>query len=817
MPDNTILHYSYNEQGQLSGISYQQNDPSYNNGKSDNSDIRDKSGNSDKNDKSDNSELNTEKNNENTQSLITRQYHNAGLLIHQFLGNGIELTQTFDVLSRVTQQQWQIKQQVSPIEQIQRNSIPNNSHHAYGEVRTYQYDNKHQLLNVNTLKTCQGYEKNATEQQAFSYNSISQLLNANKTKVTTTTEQAKATEQANNTSETEHYQWDAFGNPVDSNSSCNTSDLTNKQNANETEKPKQLTNNILVENDRLLSFLGTDYRYDNSGNQLTSLAKGEQQQRSFNGLNQLKSININGQLTHYEYDALGRRSAKITEQGRTDFIWDENQVIGEHSKGQFTWYIYAPHSFEPIALIKSANPTKATNTTKDNKTNTSNTNNEVYYYHLDQLGTPLCITNSKAKQVWRNISDAFGYQQENKYANTQGIDRRNAGNTSTNNSIDINNNTSANANTNADTSTDTTKHIVERRNTLQNPLRFQGQYFDEESKLHYNRFRYYCPKQQRFIHQDPIGLVGGINHYQYAPNPVNWVDPFGLMCKEGGDGLAMNTVYFVGGVTKQVGDTVTGTVEAIVDDPLGVGYDALSTVADAVFYPIDYVTRPFGLTTGAVDRTINRVNGTINDVGNFTDEIANNWACNNWQGLGGSLAAIPMAVSPRSIVKPKLDIPNSKLQFINGKPPRNGEFAGKNYALDVDKNPILKARLETMKPLQRKIREKKLNQLANKYPEGVNFTDKGFPDFNPYVIKHNGNPVEVDINRFNPNPQSGGTSGSQLDMNDANAMMTTKDSSWNQPAGTTWHHVENSTTMQLLPTDLHSVIGHSGGRSTYTF
>ncbi|WP_420270858.1 polymorphic toxin type 15 domain-containing protein, partial [Pseudoalteromonas atlantica] len=58
---------------------------------------------------------------------------------------------------------------------------------------------------------------------------------------------------------------------------------------------------------------------------------------------------------------------------------------------------------------------------------------------------------------------------------------------------------------------------------------------DEESGLHYNRYRYYSPKQQRFINQDPIGLVGGINHYQYAPNPVNWVDPFGLSCKESSD------------------------------------------------------------------------------------------------------------------------------------------------------------------------------------------------------------------------------------------------------------------------------------------
>jgi len=71
-----------------------------------------------------------------------------------------------------------------------------------------------------------------------------------------------------------------------------------------------------------------------------------------------------------------------------------------------------------------------------------------------------------------------------------------------------------------------------KEKSLNQPIRFQGQYFDDESGLHYNRYRYYCPQQQRFIHQDPIGLMGGINHYQYAPNPVNWVDPLGLSCKE---------------------------------------------------------------------------------------------------------------------------------------------------------------------------------------------------------------------------------------------------------------------------------------------
>ena len=32
----------------------------------------------------------------------------------------------------------------------------------------------------------------------------------------------------------------------------------------------------------------------------------------------------------------------------------------------------------------------------------------------------------------------------------------------------------------------------------------------------------------RFTQPDPIGLLGGLNLYQYAPNGVTWVDPWGL-------------------------------------------------------------------------------------------------------------------------------------------------------------------------------------------------------------------------------------------------------------------------------------------------
>ncbi|WP_369797153.1 MULTISPECIES: RHS repeat domain-containing protein [Enterobacter cloacae complex] len=65
-------------------------------------------------------------------------------------------------------------------------------------------------------------------------------------------------------------------------------------------------------------------------------------------------------------------------------------------------------------------------------------------------------------------------------------------------------------------------------------LRMQGQYLDRETGLHYNLFRYYDPDCGRFTQQDPIGLAGGINLYQYAPNALGWVDPWGLSrkCKD---------------------------------------------------------------------------------------------------------------------------------------------------------------------------------------------------------------------------------------------------------------------------------------------
>nr|WP_319528789.1 RHS repeat-associated core domain-containing protein [Pseudomonas laurentiana] len=75
--------------------------------------------------------------------------------------------------------------------------------------------------------------------------------------------------------------------------------------------------------------------------------------------------------------------------------------------------------------------------------------------------------------------------------------------------------------------------------------------------MHYNRYRYYDPLVGRFISKDPIGYAGGLNLYVYAPNPVFWIDPFGLAadcyCGSGGYfsgvskprsvGAAPNSIY----------------------------------------------------------------------------------------------------------------------------------------------------------------------------------------------------------------------------------------------------------------------------------
>ena len=120
---------------------------------------------------------------------------------------------------------------------------------------------------------------------------------------------------------------------------------------------------------------------------------------------------------------------------------------------------------------------------------------KIYHYHSNHLGTPQELTNQDGDVIWLSYDRAWGGSFETIYKQ-QFID-----------------------------------NFAITENELQ-PIKFQGQSLDTETGLHYNRFRYYDSDVGMFISRDPIGLLGGNNVFQYAPNPIGWIDPWGLKARD---------------------------------------------------------------------------------------------------------------------------------------------------------------------------------------------------------------------------------------------------------------------------------------------
>ncbi|PXF30707.1 hypothetical protein WH50_14030 [Pokkaliibacter plantistimulans] len=242
--------------------------------------------------------------------------------------------------------------------------------------------------------------------------------------------------------------------------------------------------------DRLTRFGSLRYRYDAYGNQISvAQADGEQplQQRRFDALNQLREVKEKHVTARYGYDSFGRRIVKrvetrqlIREEG-----YDADDDNGWVSKIERQSTVFLWEGDRLLGEVSEGRYRWYLYEPDSFRPLLLIDDGQVYYYQLDHLGTPLSLTDSFGHVVWQASYSAFGEAQ-----------------------ISI--------------------------EQVRNPLRFQGQYFDDESGLHYNRHRYYDPHTGRYISQDPIGLLGGLNPYRYAPNPVNWVDPLGLTCKEEG-------------------------------------------------------------------------------------------------------------------------------------------------------------------------------------------------------------------------------------------------------------------------------------------
>ena len=123
--------------------------------------------------------------------------------------------------------------------------------------------------------------------------------------------------------------------------------------------------------------------------------------------------------------------------------------------------------------------------------------------HSDHLGTPRLITDDTSKPVWQWPYSAFG---DNK---PTGILK---------------------ATPNPKAAITNVPQLLKATAATEVNLRFPGQYFDEESNLHYNGWRSYQPLQGRYTQGDPIGLSGGLNRFAYVDaNPLNFSDPEGLI------------------------------------------------------------------------------------------------------------------------------------------------------------------------------------------------------------------------------------------------------------------------------------------------
>lgn len=156
------------------------------------------------------------------------------------------------------------------------------------------------------------------------------------------------------------------------------------------------------------------------------------------------SIVRNGirQNVSYGYDALGRRSWKRNRSGTTEFVWDGNRLLQEVRNSRCLTYVHEPDGFVPLAQVESSQAVDGAETPA-----------RVHYFHNDQIGLPRELSDKDGRIAWRASYRAWG--------NTLVVEHP--------------------------------EPDPVRAEPAHQPLRFHGQYFDAETGLHYNCFRYYDP------------------------------------------------------------------------------------------------------------------------------------------------------------------------------------------------------------------------------------------------------------------------------------------------------------------------------------
>nr|BDT35520.1 DUF6531 domain-containing protein [Myxococcus sp. MH1] len=186
------------------------------------------------------------------------------------------------------------------------------------------------------------------------------------------------------------------------------------------------------------------------------------------------------QQTRFHWDALDQlREVQHPDGSKTTYGYDGTgrRVFKEH-EGRRTSYYWAGND-----LLSEQGPRGVTDYAIDNFwLHALWEDGELRHAIVSQLGVPRELLDEAGQCVWRGEYDAWG-------------------------------------------------NLVHQEGSARAPsLRLPGQFWDEETGLHYNRSRYYDPAAGQFISADPTGFAGGPNLFLYAPNPIGWDDPFGLRC-----------------------------------------------------------------------------------------------------------------------------------------------------------------------------------------------------------------------------------------------------------------------------------------------
>jgi RHS repeat-associated protein len=243
-----------------------------------------------------------------------------------------------------------------------------------------------------------------------------------------------------------------------------------------------------------LSDTAKQYAY-NTGNQLTAAGSisfgydatgnttaSNQWSYTWDAAGRMTSATDGTTLASFTYDPFGRRIGKTVNGVTTNYVYDNADIIASITNGAVTKFVHGLGADEHLALVQAGQP---------------------YFYHSDGLGSITRITDSGQVVVASYSYDAF--------ANS--------------------------------TVTDTL--------CLNQPFTYTGRECDKETGLYYYRARYYDPMEGRFISRDPIAILGNIynnfynvtfnqhiesvkNSYTYVSNnPINYIDPDGLMMKKG--------------------------------------------------------------------------------------------------------------------------------------------------------------------------------------------------------------------------------------------------------------------------------------------